>query len=80
MLTLVRRLIRAAASWSGAVELLDADPGVVAFPRGAHVVLINTTAEPRPVARHARGACRDPAGALRDGTLAAHAGVLATAP
>ena len=80
-LRLVRELIRARRELSGAVELLDADPGVLAFRRGGTRVADqhHRRAAPGRPARE-RLVSRPGTGALRDGTLAPHAGVLATAP
>ena len=77
MLTLVRDLIALRRQLSPAFELLDAEPGLLAFRRGEHLVAINTTAE-RLRARGAGAALLETEpGALRDGTLAAHAGAVA---
>ena len=77
MLTLVRDLIALRRQLSPEFVLLDAEPGVLAFRRGEHVVAINTTAERLPARGRARRCWRRSAGALRDGTLAPHAGVIA---
>ena len=46
LLELYRDLIALRPALAGAVEMLDAAPGVVAFRRGAHTVMLNTTSEP----------------------------------
>jgi len=48
LLNLYRRLIELRRGLGGGFRLLDAEPGVVAYERGDHVVAVNTTAEPRP--------------------------------
>jgi alpha-glucosidase len=45
LLSLYRRLIELHPSFGKGFRLLDAEPGVVAFERGEHVVAVNTTAE-----------------------------------
>jgi glycosidase len=80
MLTLVKRLIALRRSLAADVELLAPAPGVVAFRRGGHTVVINTTAGPVPVP----GDLGEPlletrAGALTAGRLGAHAGIVAGA-
>jgi alpha-glucosidase len=47
LLALYRRLIELRRGLGAGFELLDAEPGVVAFRRGGHVVAVNTTSEPR---------------------------------
>ena len=75
-LTFVRRLIAARRELAPGLELLDAAPGVLAFARGEHQVLLNTTAESRPAPGGGEVLVETQAGALRDRTLAPHAGVL----
>jgi alpha-glucosidase len=79
MLTLVRDLIALRRQLSPEFELLDAEPGVLAFRRGEHLVAINTTAERLPARRAGAALLETEPGALRDGTLAAHAAVVAEA-
>jgi alpha-glucosidase len=47
LLNLYRRLIELRRELGQGFRLLDAEPGVVAYERGDHVVAVNTTAEPR---------------------------------
>ncbi len=76
MLTLVRRLIAVRRELDPGLELLDSAPGVLAFARGDHRVMLNTSAEPSPAPAGGEVVVETHAGALRDGTLAPHAGVL----
>ena len=47
LLSLYRRLIELRRGLGAGFRLLDAEPGVVAYERGEHVVAVNTTGEPR---------------------------------
>jgi hypothetical protein len=49
---------------------------VLAFNRGAHVVAINTTAEPRPVAATGEPVLATGPGVFDSSRLAAHGGVV----
>jgi alpha-glucosidase len=49
MLAFVRELIRLRRDLGDGFELLEAEPGVIAFRRGSHVVAINTTGAARPL-------------------------------
>jgi glycosidase len=49
MLAFVRELIRLRRDLGDGFELLVAEPGVIAFRRGSHVVAINTTGAARPL-------------------------------
>ena len=75
-LSLVRRLIAVRRELDPGLELLDAAPGVLAFARGDHRVMLNTSAEPSPAPAGGEMVVETHAGALRDGMLAPHAGVL----
>ncbi len=71
LVELYRRLIALRRELGEGFGLIDAEPGVVAFARGDHVVAVNTTAEPRSL----------PAGELvlvthDGGELPAHAGAI----
>jgi alpha-glucosidase len=77
MLALVRELIALRRELGDGFELLDAPDGVVAYRRGDHTVAVNTTAEPRPVPLRGEPRLETEPGALRDGTLAANAAVVA---
>jgi alpha-glucosidase len=48
LLNLYRRLIDLRPGLGSRFRLLDAEPGVVSFERGDHVVTVNTTRELRP--------------------------------
>jgi glycosidase len=76
MLSLVRDLLTQRRLLSGGVELLDAAPGVLAYARGDHAVAINTTGEERPAPVGGEVVLETAPGALRSGTLAAHAGAI----
>ena len=49
MLELYRRLIVFRRKLGDGFRLLPAEPGVVAFERGRHIVAVNTSDEERPV-------------------------------
>lgn len=57
-------------------ELLDADPGIVAYRRGAHVVAVNPGAEALPFAAPGDVVLATGADVLRGGMLGAHAAVV----
>ena len=76
-LSLVRDLIALRRVLGEGFELLDAAEGVIAYGRGDHVVAVNTTGETRPVPLSGEARLETQRGALRDGTLAAHAGAIA---
>ena len=76
MLTLVRRLIAARRELGPVLSLLDSEPGVLAFERGRHRVMLNTTAEPRAAPDGGEVVLETHDGAFDGGTLAPHAGVL----
>ena len=76
MLTLVQDLIALRRQLSPEFELLGAEPGLLAFGAVA-LVAVNSTAE-RLAVREAGGALLESErGALRDGTLGAHAAMVA---
>jgi alpha-glucosidase len=76
-LTLTRELIALRRELGDGFELLDAAEGVVAYRRGRHAIAVNTTAHPRPVPLRGEPRLETAPGALRDGTLAPHAGAIA---
>jgi alpha-glucosidase len=76
-LWLVRDLIALRRELPADFELIDAADGVVAFRRGSHTTAVNTTAEPLPAPLTSEVRIQTAPGALRDGRLAAHAGVVA---
>ena len=77
MLSLVRNLIERRRTLGPGLRLLDAAPGVLAYERGERLVALNMTGEPQPVPATGDVVLETEPGALRDGTLAAHAAVLA---
>jgi alpha-glucosidase len=77
MLSLVRELISLRRELPEGFELIDAAEGALAFRRGGYTVAVNTTAEPLPASLTGELRIQTTAGALRDGRLAAHAGVVA---
>jgi alpha-glucosidase len=78
-LSLVRRLIALRRELGDGFALTDAAEGVLAFERGAHVVAVNTTAEPRPAPVAGEVVLETEPGALAGRTLAAHAGAVVRA-
>ena len=76
MLSLVRDLLALRRVMGEGFELLDAPAGVLAYRRGAHTVAVNTTAEERPAPARGDVVAETEQGALRDGALAPHAGVV----
>ena len=77
MLSLVRELIALRRTLGDGLRLLDAAPGVLAYERGDHTVAVNTTGDARPAPVGGEVALGTQSAALRDGTLAPHAGVVA---
>ena len=58
------------------LELVDAPPGVLAYRRGDHLVAINTSGVARRVPVEGDAVLETTPGALRNGRLAGHAGVI----
>jgi alpha-glucosidase len=77
MITLVRALIALRRELGDGFELLDAADGIVAYRRGSHVVAVNTTPEPLPVPSREQPVLQTVPDAVRDSTLAPHAGAIA---
>jgi len=75
-LSLVRDLLTVRRVLGEGLELLDAADGVVAYRRGEHVVAVNTTGEERSAPLGEEVVLETGPGALRDGTLAPHAGAI----
>jgi hypothetical protein len=71
-----RALIRLRRSLGGEMRLLDAAPGVLAYSRGDHVVVINTTGDERPAPITGEPVFETVEGALERGRLAPHAGAI----
>jgi glycosidase len=75
-LSLVRDLLTVRRVLGDGFELLDADPGVLAYRRGDHLIAINTTAEEARGPLGGELVLETVAGAWSNGTLAAHSGVI----
>jgi alpha-glucosidase len=76
MLSLVRELIALRRELGEGFDLLEAADGVVAYRRGAHVVAVNTTADPLPVPVRGELRLETVQGALQRGTLVGHSGAV----
>ena len=76
LLALWRTLIALRRSLQGELRLLDAEPGVLAYGRGEHVVVLNTTAEERRVAAGGHVVLETEPGVLAGDRLAPHAGAV----
>jgi alpha-glucosidase len=76
MLALVRELIVLRRQLGDGFELLDAPDGVVAFRRGEHMVAVNTRSEPLDAPLRGEPRLETVQGALRNGALIAHSGVV----
>jgi alpha-glucosidase len=77
LLNFYRRLIEVRRGLGDGFRLLDPAPGLVSFESGEHVVVVNTTAERRPAPAVGAIALATHLGALENGRLAPHAGVIA---
>jgi alpha-glucosidase len=77
MLSLVRELIALRRTLGDGLRLLEAAPGVLAYERGEHTVAVNTTGDARPAPVGGEVVLETRSAALRDGTLAPHAGIVA---
>jgi alpha-glucosidase len=75
-LSLVRDLLTLRRVLGRGIELLDAEPGVLAYRRADHVVAINTSPDERGVALGDELVLETVPGAWRDGALAGHSGVV----
>jgi alpha-glucosidase len=75
-LSLVRDLLTLRRVLGDGIELVDAEPGVLAYARGDYAVAINTTAEERPAPLTDDLVLETRPGALRRGVLAAHSGAV----
>jgi alpha-glucosidase len=74
-LAFTRELIALRRTLGAGFRLVDADPGTVVYQRGEHVVALNPGSEPRSAPSGAPVLESAP-GALADGVLAPHAGVV----
>ena len=75
-LSLVRDLLTVRRVLGGELELLDAEPGVLAYRRGEHLVAINTSDLERSTPLSGDVVLETEPGALRGGVLAPHAGAI----
>jgi alpha-glucosidase len=75
-LSLVRDLLTLRRLLGDGLELLDSEPGVLAYRRGDHAIAVNTTAESRPVPLGGDIVLETAPGALRGRVLAPHAGAI----
>jgi glycosidase len=75
-LSLVRDLLTLRRLLGEGLELIDAEPGVLAYRRGDHTIAINTTAEPRGAPLGGELVIETAPGACRGGRLAPHAGAV----
>jgi alpha-glucosidase len=75
-LSLVRDLLTVRRVMGDGFELLDAEPGVLAYQRGDHLIAINTTGEDARAPLGEELVLETVPGAWSGGTLAAHAGVI----
>ena len=81
LLALYRSLIALRPQLGPGLELLDAGPGVVAYARGDHTVVVNTTAEVRPApAVGGEPELESTPGACSRGSLAAHGAAILRRP
>ena len=70
MLELYRALIALRRDLRGALELIPAEPDVLAFRRGEHLVALNLGSEPRPLPGAGTTLVETAAGSAADGALA----------
>jgi alpha-glucosidase len=75
-LSLVRDLLTQRRLLGEGLELLEADPGVLAYRRGDHTIAINTTAEPQRVPLDGDLVLETARGAWNGHALDAHAGAI----
>jgi alpha-glucosidase len=75
-LSLVRDLVTLRRVLGDGLELLEAEPGVLAYRRGDHAIAVNTTAEERPAPASGEVVLETRPGALRRGRLGAHSGAI----
>ncbi len=77
LLHLYRRLLDVRRQLGSGFRLLETAEGVVAFERGEHVAIINTTASPRPAPPTGPQELTTHPDALVGGVIAPHAGAIA---
>jgi alpha-glucosidase len=75
-LSLVRDLLTVRRVLGDGFDLVDAEPGLLAYRRGDHLIAINTTAEDARAPLGGELVLETVPGAWSGGTLAAHAGVI----
>jgi alpha-glucosidase len=76
LLELYRRLIALRPRLGRGLRVVDSAPGVLAYERGAHLVALNTTPEPLTVPAAGELVLETVPRALREATLAPHAGAI----
>jgi alpha-glucosidase len=77
LLHLYRRLIATRRAFGSGFRFRDDfAPGILAYQRGAHTVVLNTTAEPLAVAKIGRPVVETQPGVLSGGEIAPHGGVI----
>jgi alpha-glucosidase len=79
-LAFVRALIELRRELPPRYELIDAAEGLIAYRRGEHVVVINTTDGPLPAPVHGEPVLGTRPGAAAEGRIAGHAGAILGAP
>jgi glycosidase len=77
MLLLVRDLMATRRLLDDGIELLDAAPGVLAYRRGEHTIVVNTTPVERPAPARGEVVIETRPGALDRGTLAPSSAAIA---
>jgi alpha-glucosidase len=75
-LSLVRDLLTVRRVLGQGVELIDAEPGVLAYRRDDHLIAINTSADERRAAAGEELVLETVPGAWRNGKLAGHSGAI----
>ena len=75
-LSLVRDLLTVRRLLGDGFELLDSEPGVLAYRRGDHLIAINTTPDTAPAGLAGELVLETAPGAWTSGALAGHSGVI----
>jgi glycosidase len=76
LLELYRQLIEVRRGLGAGLEMLDAEPGVVAYARGEDVVAVNTTSEPRQAPARGAALVETVPGDAGAGVLSPHAATI----
>ena len=79
VLELCRALIALRRDLNGAMEMVPASPGVVAYTRGRHLVAVNTTAAPQRLPAIGELVLESAEGAVENGALAPNAAIVSLA-